>query len=58
MYVFHNRPKAGALYEPVSQRRLPLDAAWQEGLAKVPWPPRSLPDGMAHGTVAVGALIG
>jgi hypothetical protein len=26
----------GVLYEPVSQRLLPLDAQWQQGLAKVP----------------------
>ena len=25
LYVFHNRPKSGALYEPVSQRLLPFD---------------------------------
>ena len=35
LYVFHNRPKSGALYEPVSQRLLPLDAQWQNGLAKL-----------------------
>src|SRR6204780_5264178 len=26
VYVFHNRPQLGALYEPASQRLLPLDA--------------------------------
>ncbi len=57
VYVFHNRPKPGALYEPVSQRLLPLDAAWQEGLARVPWPTRSLPDVMGHGTATLRALI-
>ncbi|MEO5697279.1 MAG: F0F1 ATP synthase subunit gamma [Burkholderiaceae bacterium] len=57
VYVFHNRPKAGALYEPVSQRLLPLDAAWQKGLAEVPWPTRSLPDVMGRGTAALRALI-
>ena len=38
VYVFHNRPHPGGLYEPVSQRLLPLDASWQRGLAAVPWP--------------------
>ena len=33
LYVFHNRPQSGALYEPVSQRLLPLDAPWPLGLA-------------------------
>ena len=29
LYIFHNRPKSGALYEPVHQRLLPFDGAWQ-----------------------------
>ena len=57
VYVFHNRPKSGALYEPVSQRLLPLDAQWQQALAKVSWPTRALPEIMGTGTTAMGALI-
>src|SRR5271155_5339590 len=38
VYVFHNRPQSGALYEPISQRLLPLDSPWQQSLAKLPWP--------------------
>jgi F-type H+-transporting ATPase subunit gamma len=57
VYVFHNRPKSGALYEPVSQRLLPLDAAWQQGLAKVPWPTKTLPEVMCGDTVTLRALI-
>ena len=57
VYVFHNRPKSGALYEPVSQRLLPLDAQWQQDLANVSWPTRALPEVMGTGTTAMGALI-
>jgi F-type H+-transporting ATPase subunit gamma len=57
LYIFRNRPKSGALYEPVSQRLLPLDAAWQQGLAKVPWPTKTLPEVMCGGTVTLRALI-
>ncbi len=57
LHVFHNRPKAGALYEPVSQRLLPLDATWQEGLAKVPWPTKTLPEVMCSGNATLRALI-
>jgi len=57
LYIFHNRPKSGALYEPVGQRLLPLDASWQQGLAKVPWPTKLLPEIMCSGTVALRALI-
>jgi F-type H+-transporting ATPase subunit gamma len=57
VYVFHNRPKSGALYEPISQRLLPLDAQWQQALAKIPWPPGSLPEIMGSGTTTLRALI-
>jgi F-type H+-transporting ATPase subunit gamma len=57
VYVFHNRPQSGALYEPVSQRLLPLDAQWQQGLVKVRWPTRSLPEVMGGGTRTLRALI-
>ncbi len=57
LYVFHNRPKPGALYEPVSLRLLPLDAQWQQGLAEINWPTKLLPEVMGTGTTALRALI-
>ena len=57
LYLFHNRPKAGALYEPVGQRLLPLDIPWQRGLAQVPWPTKRLPEVMGGDTVTLRALI-
>ena len=57
LYVFHNRPQSGALYEPVSQRLLPLDAQWQQGLAKVPWPAKSLPEVLGGEVGTLRALI-
>jgi F-type H+-transporting ATPase subunit gamma len=56
-YAFHNRPQSGALYEPVGQRLLPLDAQWEQGLAKVPWPAGSLPQIVCGGTTTLRALI-
>ena len=56
LYVFHNRPRPGALYEPVGQRLLPLDAQWERGLAEVRWPTKSLPEVM-HGTRVLRPLI-
>jgi F-type H+-transporting ATPase subunit gamma len=44
VYVFHNRPRSGALYEPVAQRMLPLDARWQHDMAELPWPTTTLPE--------------
>jgi F-type H+-transporting ATPase subunit gamma len=59
LYVFHNRPKAGALYEPVCQRLLPLDASWQQSLAKIPWPAKTLPEvwPVHQGTETLRAFI-
>jgi F-type H+-transporting ATPase subunit gamma len=57
LYVFHNSSKSGALYEPVSQRLLPLDAQWQQGLAKIPWPTKTLPEVLCCGTISLRALI-
>lgn len=58
IYVFHNRPQSGPLYEPVSQRLLPLDAQWQRGLAKVRWPSGNLPEVMRDSNATLRALIG
>lgn len=55
--VFHNRPKSGALYEPVSQQLLPLDAQWQQGLAKLHWPTNNLPEVMREGVATLRACI-
>src|SRR5580658_30672 len=56
LYVFHNRPQSGAGYEPVSQRLLPFDAAWQLGLSQVRWPTRNLPEVM-HPATTLRALV-
>jgi F-type H+-transporting ATPase subunit gamma len=63
LYVFHNRPLSGALYEPVSQRLLPLDAAWQQGLVEVRWPTKISPEVLSvsgsnsSGSLTMRALI-
>ena len=57
LYVFHNRPQAGALYAPVAQRLLPLDAQWQRGLAEVRWPTATLPEVMCGGHTTLRALL-
>jgi len=57
LWVFHNRPLAGALYEPVGQRLLPLDAKWQQGLTKIHWPTANLAEVMGRGIATMRALI-
>jgi F-type H+-transporting ATPase subunit gamma len=57
LWVFHNRPLSGALYEPVGQRLLPLDARWQQGLAKLRWPTGNLPEVVGGGKATLRALV-
>jgi F-type H+-transporting ATPase subunit gamma len=57
VYVFHNRPQPGALYEPVSQRLLPLDAKWQHDLAKTRWPTAMIPEILGGGSATLRGLI-
>ena len=57
LWIFHNRPQAGALYDPVGQRLLPLDAQWQQDLLKIHWPSTNLPEVMGTGTTTLRALI-
>ncbi len=51
VYLFHNRPKSGSVYEPVMQRMLPLDEAWQGELARQKWPTKNLPEVVGEGTL-------
>ena len=57
LHLFYNRPKTGAVYEPVRQRLLPLDENWRRKLAELPWPSKCLPEVMGGGTATLRALI-
>ena len=57
VYLFHNRPLAASLYEPVGQRLLPLDDVWQQSLAAVPWPGAMRPEVMDTGATTLRALV-
>jgi F-type H+-transporting ATPase subunit gamma len=57
LHLFHNRPKSGAVYEPVNQRLLPLDEEWRRHLGELPWPTKSLPEVIGGGTETLRAFI-
>jgi F-type H+-transporting ATPase subunit gamma len=57
VYVFHNRPKSGSLYEPVCRQLLPLDTAWRKKLAETPWPTKSLPEVIDGVSSALHAFV-
>ncbi|ARU18202.1 F0F1 ATP synthase subunit gamma [Croceicoccus marinus] len=57
LWVFHNRPLPGSLYEPVGQRLLPLDTQWQQDLLNIPWPAQNLPEIVGANYPATSAFI-
>jgi F-type H+-transporting ATPase subunit gamma len=57
VYVFHNHPKPGALYEPVSKKLLPLNPAWQEQFTAIPWPTKALPELIEGPTLALEGFL-
>jgi F-type H+-transporting ATPase subunit gamma len=57
VYIFHNHPKSGAVYEPACKRLLPLDNTWQSKLAAMPWPTKNLPEVIEGPTPALQAFI-
>jgi F-type H+-transporting ATPase subunit gamma len=57
VFVFHNRPLSGSLYEPVIQRLLPLDSQWRREISQVRWPTTKLPEVMGSDEITLRALI-
>lgn len=57
VYVFHNRPKSGAVYESVQRRLLPLDAVWQKKVATIFWPGKSRPEVIGDARAALQGFI-
>ena len=58
LYIFYNRPKSGAIYEPVCQRLLPLDDQWRSSITIQPWPTGNIPDAISGVEQALRGLIG
>ena len=57
VYVFHNQPKSGAIYEPVCKQLLPLDRTWESSFARLPWPAKNLPQVIGGNESTLQALI-
>ena len=56
-YIFFNRPRSGATYEPHMQRMLPLDEKWVREMTGQDWPTRQLPEVLGKREQTLGALI-
>lgn len=57
LYLFYNNSRSGAVYAPVHQRLLPLDAAWRRDLASLSWPTKNLPEVMGSNPATLQALV-
>jgi F-type H+-transporting ATPase subunit gamma len=57
LHLFYNRPASGAVYEPLTQRLLPLDQIWRRERAGSSWPTKNLPEVMGSDTETLRALI-
>jgi F-type H+-transporting ATPase subunit gamma len=55
--LFHNQPKAGSVYAPMTRRLLPLDMVWQQNLASIAWPTGNLPEVMQPGESTLLAFV-
>ncbi len=58
LFLFYNRPTIGSLYEPVSQRLLPLDDIWRRQLCETPWPTKYLPQVLGNDIQTIRKLTG
>jgi F-type H+-transporting ATPase subunit gamma len=57
VYVFHNQPAAGAVYEPVGKQLLPLDHNWRHSASAQAWPTKQLPQVIDAAAATLQALI-
>jgi F-type H+-transporting ATPase subunit gamma len=58
LYLFYNQPTVGAIYTPVTERLLPLDAEWRRRMMQRHWPTHNLPEVLGAGPTTLAALIG
>jgi len=57
LHLFYNRPQAGAAYEQIALRLLPLDQAWVERMTPQPWITYRIPEVIGDAEQTTGTLI-
>ncbi len=57
LHLVYNRPSSGTVYEPVTQRLLPLDESWRANLSRVPWPAPALPEVLGDVNATLGHFV-
>jgi len=57
LYIFHNKPKPGAIYESSVQRLLPLDENWRNSVVHLKWPTEKIPEAINGVETTLHGLI-
>ncbi len=57
LHLFQNQPTSQGLYQPARQKLLPLDEAWRQNLAALPWPKGPVPEVLGDPEETLGALV-
>jgi F-type H+-transporting ATPase subunit gamma len=57
LYIFYNRPRSEAAYEPALLRMLPLDEHWLQDITGSEWPTAQLPEVLGDREPTLGSLI-
>lgn len=57
LYIFYNRPRAGAAYEQIVLRLLPLDQEWVERMTDQPWITYRIPEIIGDAGQTTGTLV-
>lgn len=57
LHLVYNKPTAGAIYQPVSAKLLPLDDSWRHDLRQIAWPSNILPEVIGEVTGTLGGFV-
>lgn len=57
IFIYHNKPKQGVIYETVSQRLLPLDETWRQSITQYSWPTKNIPQVAGSSSKTIAALV-
>lgn len=57
LHVVYNKPAGATVYEPTTQRLLPLDETWRHDLTQVVWPTHVLPEVIGQVTTTLGRFV-
>ena len=57
IYISHNQPQSGVIYQPTNKRLLPLDSSWEAKIGGKPWPTKVLPNVIDGVSLALEAFL-